>query len=407
MTPCAHNIRVVPNLFSKPIHSKSFHPIRSNFQFFPYSQMSVHQFTTDADSWKKGMTLIVYGERKVPHLPIDVDKLMFQTCSIDTLSLKGLLPNSLEHLVIIASRIRSITNIPPSLKYLSIQQTSLEALPELPPGLQTLRLIDVDGFETEVLSPLPPNLHFLSMSNVDIRLCEELPPRLVTLCCESMNLESLPSDLPATLNDLNCSGNRIRVLPDVLPPSLVRLNCSRNILESLPPLPSNLSFLCCSHNQLRELPSALPSRLRVLNCAQNQICILPSLPDWLRTLNFSNNPIETYPHVSEHVYVKISRDGEYFKALGTPKYVLRSGITVFPPSIDYVPFINDDAYASMMYTENNYEESDILDCVLEVQRQVMGRAFLKTIKEELIAATWHPRRVEAWCGVDFSDPDSD
>jgi hypothetical protein len=45
--------------------------------------------------------------------------------------------------------------------------------------------------------------------------------------------------------------------------------------------------------------------------------------------------------------------------------------------------------------------------VLEVQRQIEGHAFMSAIKEDLIAATWHPRRVEAWCGVDFADPDSD
>ena len=52
-------------------------------------------------------------------------------------------------------------------------------------------------------------------------------------------------------------------------------------------------------------------------------------------------------------------------------------------------------------------QNEILKLVLEVQRQVDTRKFLGTIKEELMAATWHPSRVEAWCGVNFSDPESD
>ena len=348
-----------------------------------------HEF--DADNWHHGKIMTVYNEHKVPHLPIDVDRLMFQTCSIDVLNLTGLNDDCLEHLSLIGCRVRRITHIPPSVKYLSIQHSSLEELPDLPPGLVSLRLDTIRSLDTEVLPPLPATLIELVIMNVNIRLCETLPPRLQKLTCDGMYLTSLPAILPPTLLELSCAQNRISALPDVLPSSLAYLNCSSNQLESLRP--------------------ALPRSLRVLNCSKNMIRVLPALPDSLRTLDFSINPIETYPYIGKHVYVKISRHGLYFGVLMTAQpgqaVKLRNGTTVFPPSIDEVPFIEDDGYANMMYAENSYEEYDILDCVLEIQRQVEGRAFLAAIKEELITATWHPRRVEAWCGVDFTDPDSD
>lgn len=348
-------------------------------------------YECDADNWHPGKVMAVYHEHKVPQLPIDVDRLMFQTCSMNVLDLTGLDDDCLEHLSLIGCRVRRITNIPPSVKYLSIQYSSLEELPDLPSGLVSLRLDTIQSLDTEVLPPLPSTLTELVIVDVNIRLCETLPPRLTRLACDSMSLTSLPSVLPPTLFELSCAKNRISVLPDVLPPSLVYLNCSSNQLESL--------------------PAALPTGLRVLHCAKNRIRVLPSLPKSLRTLDFSVNPIETYPYIGKHMYVKISRHGEYFQAIMADQpgqaVKLRNGMTVFSPSIDDVPFIDDDEYANMMYIENGYEESDILNCVYEIQRQVHGRAFLAAIKEELIAATWHPRRVEAWCGVDFSDPDSD
>jgi Leucine-rich repeat (LRR) protein len=358
----------------------------------------------DADDWRKGMILAFHGQRNVPHLPINVDNLAFQTCTIDELSFKGLKHDCLERLLITGCRIRRITDIPPSLKYLAIMGTSLEELPEFPPNLQTLALQHIRNLETEVLPCLPPTLRILKLHDVNIRIPDDRFHKGITILQCSKIYNPLPTVLPPALQEFDCSHNHVCELPS-LPASLLTLNCEGNKLESLPPLPTNLASLCCANNQLRDLPT-LPQRLRVLDCAMNQLRILPPLPANLRTLNFSKNPIAIYPHVEKYVYVKISRDGPYFKALNQSKCVL-NGIRVFPPSIDDVNFIHDDTYATMMFTENSYDEHDILDCVLEVQRQMESRACLQTIKEELMAVTWHPHRVEDWCGVDFSNPESD
>jgi Leucine-rich repeat (LRR) protein len=348
--------------------------------------INIPQIVFEADAWRKGMIMSVYGETRLPHLPIDVDHLSVQSCAIDTLNLNGLLDSCLDQLVVSTSRIRRIVNIPPCLKHLIIQNSRIAELPDIPPTLETLILNDVRELDTETMPPLPSSLRVLRINNTNIGLSESLPPQLEQLDCVSMGLTHLPSALPESLLELNCSKNRLSALPASLPPHLVYLKCSDNQMDSLPPLVSGLRILDCSNNKLRTLPM---------------------LPSSLRTLNFSNNPIEMYPHIGSHVFVKISRTGEFFKALGESKYVLNNGMTVFPPSIESVNFIRDDLYATMMFEENEYDEHDILDCVLEVQRQVAGRGCLKAIKEELMAATWHPRRVEGWCGVDFSELDCD
>lgn len=394
----------------------------------------------DPDNWRPGYTLMITDVHyKVPHLPIEVDSLMFHNCILDVLDLKWLDGESLKKLSIHACRIREVRGLSESLKSLHVYHSNIEYI-ELPPYLESL-VINVDDRDSHPdLSPFPETLSMLSLRMRHLRdlpplptgltkLCTagsgfqlpaSLPPKLKELnCFEMVNVAVLPP-LPASLTYLDCANNRIHRLPE-LPPRLQYLDCSANYIEGeLPAFPPALQYLDCSRNLINALPR-LPPRLRRLVCAVNNLRELPPLPVGLRQLNFSANPIERYPYVYDpSMHILMSVRGRYYELLGREKVVL-DGVVVFSPALE--PEIKEFQIAA---EEINYNDplrrragddddfdlataphNETLELVLEVQRQVDTRAFMSAIKEELIAATWHPRRVEAWCGVDFSDPMSD
>jgi Leucine-rich repeat (LRR) protein len=391
----------------------------------------------DADEWQHGQTMAVYGEHRLPHLPIDVDSLHIQMCTIPVLDLSGLLDEHLETLVLLGNRIDTIINIPSSLKHLYIRNGSLGHLPALPAGLKTLLLMSVDGLENldadRALPALPPTLATLELYNTAIHNLPSLPLTLEKLVCSQMMLTRLP-DLPAGLVHLTCerivnfallplvlppslqtlicrSCPLVAALPDDLPPTLGHIDCSGNRLERLPArMPPYLAYLYCGGNRIRELPP-LPNTVRILNCAGNALTALPTpLPHFLRTFDFSGNPLVRYPHMSPYIHALIAREGVYFKAAvsAQSRYDIH-GCVVFPPPIEKVDevMIHSEHIAAVEFNEGTYSEMELLDCVLEIQHQVDTHAFMQTIKEDLMTATWHPRRVEAWCGVDFAAPRDD
>ena len=394
----------------------------------------------DSDNWRPGYTLMITDVHlKTPHLPVAVDSLVFHNCTLDVLDLTWLDGESLKTLNIHGCRIREVRGLSMSMKSLHVHISKIEYI-ELAPNLETL-VIDVESSESHPefsafpptlktlslrmrhlrdLPPLPAGLTKLCTANSGFQLPHLLPPGIKELICFDMvNLIELPP-LPATLTYLDCANNRLHGLP-ALPPRLQYLDCSANCIEGeLPTLPHTLQYLDCSRNVIAALPR-LPPRLRRLVCAVNNLRELPPLPAALRQLNFSANPIERYPYVYDpSMYILLSVHGRYYKVLGTEKAVL-DGVKVFPPALESEIKEFQLAAEAINYDESlrrragDDDEFDLyttshnesLDLVLEVQRQVDTHAFLRVIKEELIAATWHPRRVEAWCGVDFSDPDSD
>jgi hypothetical protein len=399
--------------------------------------MFAHCTVYDPDNWRPGLTLMINNEHKLPHLPINVDNLTFHNCVFDVLDLKWLDDESLTTLSIHACRIREIRGLSASLKTIHVHHSNIEYI-ELPPNLETL-VIHVDDHDSypdlspfpetlktlslrmrhlHGLQPLPAGLTKLCTTGSGFQLPATLPPNLKELICSKMtNQRELPL-LPASLTYLDCANGCIHRLPE-LPPRLVYLDCSANCIEGpLPALPSALKYLDCSRNVITALPR-LPPHLRRLVCSVNNLRELPPLPASLRQLNFSANPIERYPYVYDpSMHILLSVRGRYYEVLGTEKVVL-DGAKVFPPAIE--PEIKELHYAAEHYVKSHRRHAgddddfdpftaphnEALELVLEVQRQVDTHAFLRAIKEELIAVTWHPRRVEAWCGVDFSDPASD
>jgi Leucine-rich repeat (LRR) protein len=392
------------------------------------SNRSNYRTVNDTDNWRPGYTLMICEARgKVPHLPIDVDYLMFRNCTFDVLDLTWLDDESLKTLTIEGCTIREIRGLSQSTKHLHISNSSVEIL-EIPPNLEeldywmpidshnthpiisafpaeTLKILSLCRLNLSELLPLPVGLKKLCLTGCNVPLPNPMPPTLNDLiCCEMEYLTELPP-LPASLTYLDCSDNAIKKLPE-LPLRLQYLDCSSNSISGELRLPASLTYLECSHNRITSIHT-LPPRIRLIVCAFNRIKELSPLPTSLRTLNFSANPIKRYPYTYDPtMHILISARGDCFKALGTEKTMV-DDVKVFPSPID--PEIKESIVEHELLNNNSRvadefdadSHNDILELVLEVQAQVDTRKFLSAIKEELITVTWHPRRVEAWCGVNF------
>jgi Leucine-rich repeat (LRR) protein len=260
---------------------------------------------------------------------------------------------------------------------------------DLPPNLKSLSIYTDRNDIT--FTDLPNSLEKLDIC-IPGGTIPRLPNYLKTFECMHMKLESLP-ELPSTLTWLDCSYNRLRLLPR-LPTSLQHVDCSYNRITELPALPAKLLHFDCSENTIAELPH-LPIGLRKLDCSKNHLSELPRIPAGLRMLNFSRNPINKFPYIYDpSISVLISKSHHPY-------------LSQLP--VELVPETGDEELGE--YFENgDYSENELLEHVLEIQRlQELReiRQIMPKIKEELMIKTWHPSRVEAWCGVNFSDPESD
>ncbi len=432
-------------VYRNPIYAVVAITICNSFKSFQSFKMSdsfpSDRTVYDADNWRPGYTLMICNEHgKVPNLPINVDNLTFHNCTFDVLDLRWLDGESLKTLTLHGCRIRDVRGLSTATeaKTLRIYHSSIENL-EIPPHLETLWL-DFDSHHTEPtihsfpetlktlslrmrsmreLQPLPSGLKKLCVTGCRFPLPDSLPPNLKELLCFEMEYLSELPPLPVSLTYLDCANCAISGRLE-LPPRIQYLDCSSNSIVGELNLPASLTYLDCSHNRITSI-SSLPPRMRRLVCAFNRITQLPPLPASLRTLNFSANPIERYPYIYDpSMHILMSMRGQYFRVLGNEKDMV-DGVKVFPPPFE--PELKEHLMSAEWASGNHAlrrqagDEDDfdsatsphneILELVLEVQRQVDGRKFLGAIKEELMAATWNPSRVEAWCGVDFSDPESD
>lgn len=159
--------------------------------------------------------------------------------------------------------------------------------------------------------------------------------------------------------EINIADQNIESLPDSLPVGLRRLSCSGNRLTKLPALPSGLQELSCDHNYLTSL-SALPVGLRKLNCHNNQLTILPSLPDSLLELYCGNNQLTrlSIPIGLNELYCH--RNKLPFSDISTWKAITLIHKLLYSPVIT------------------------------KFQRRWRQRRLFRAIKEELLAAIYHP-----------------
>lgn len=123
-----------------------------------------------------------------------------------------------------------------------------------------------DSTITEIPTPLPDTLENLYVWYVPVAA---LPP------------------LPALLCLLDVSDSNITSLPE-LPASLCVLNVSCTNITSLPELPEGLQSLEIRNTRIRELPATLPPHLHILNAAGTPIERIVSLPPRLYELDVKN-----------------------------------------------------------------------------------------------------------------------
>jgi hypothetical protein len=162
-------------------------------------------------------------------------------------------------------------------------------------------------------------------------------------------------------NNLSIVGYRITSLP-LLPHYLLYLNCSHTQIRELPILPSSLISLNCINTPITELPS-LPSSLKTLLCNDTQITEFPPLPPTLKWLGYKNCP---------NLLIK-PIEGKRIQ--------------------DY-----EQRWKPIREEQKMKREE------LESKQRCVEHCL--TVKEELMAAAWHPRRVERWineCGIEVLD----
>jgi hypothetical protein len=171
-------------------------------------------------------------------------------------------------------------------------------------------------------------------------------------------------------NLLDISGLIITSLP-LLPEGLEELWCNDTQITELPPLPNGLQVLLCSNTHLKSLPS-LPDELQEIKCFNTPLTSLPPLPKWLHTLNCTSTQLTSLPPLPDSLKELYCAD------------------TQLPQRN------NNENMKDYILRFRSWQE-------LEASRnRVQERA--RNIKEELVAAVWHPKRVQRiidLCGEDY------
>lgn len=216
---------------------------------------------------------------------------------------------------------------------------------------------------------IPPDTTVLSIGLVGgLTEIDWLPPKLVSLNVNQVPLERIICALPETLVTLNLVDTPIAELP-VLPAGLKHLFLGATKVRVLPRLPPTLHYLSIQNNHcIQELPEHLPQTLHTLDIKKTKISRIPPLPLNLQRLNAEGTPLEMVPVGFERM---------------VPPYSLKLG---------------EYRYAEIAMCDNLPHQGIFEDTVSWWARLIRERArqLMAPLKEELMAAAWHPRRVERW-----------
>jgi hypothetical protein len=381
----------------------------------------------------------------LPTIPNTVKRLTIYNC-IHLTSIHEL-PSSLRHLQIQSCPALEIlpTTMPPDLFFVSISSAlsirnlprfmdalthlfiegapELHTLPNLPSSLEQLYIRNTCIHNLP--STLPPNLTKLVIPDGDIESLPPLPDSLDTLYIQSKHLTELPP-LPKSLRTLNVS-NMIHLtgLPHPLPPFLNELYVRNTALTTLRYLPIHLRVLFLDSTPIRELPQ-LPPELNDLSLADTQISWLPELPHYLSYLNLENTPIKRldakqFNHIQAMFYLKTPTIINNFQSLSSNVHKIEFTNPDFQlldlPIHDYLR----PTKASLPVLKLKHKNIEIQppmyatqESMLDLKRviedeMVKQKARIiqctRAYKEDLMIKTWHPSRVEAWCGVRFDTMD--
>lgn len=265
------------------------------------------------------------------------------------------LPDNIENLTLIYSRITSISSFPSKANYIYLdnnQLTSLPTLPNptgklltlvcrfnlltsLPPFPTNMSAVYVNDNKLTSLPNLTPNINVLDCSNNYITYLPDIR-NLNILDCSHNNLTQIfenPSLITSTtLSSVDCRFNKISSVP-FIPRFLKGFYCSNNNLSTFPSNWQSLEALDCSFNNLTALPTNLP-KLTTLICSNNQIVNLGILPSNLEELDFSNNQVSNVTSLPSNLS-HLTCDSNLFQKLPD----LPSNLVYLKTSINCLPFL--------------------------------------------------------------------
>lgn len=219
---------------------------------------------------------------------------------------------------------------------------------------------------------LPLNLQSLPIDRIPLDFIEET--------CKGLNVSrtriadpEYPATLPPQIRSLEHAcfrGATLRTLETTSLGNLILAKCPN--LETLGPLPPTLKRLtiteCPRFTALPELPASL-EYLQVSDCPQFKT--LPALPASLTTLNVLNTAVQRLPLLPEDMEaVHIPHEAFEARLLGFQWSFNGLGHPTLRPSV--------------------VKRVDLLTSLGRT------RTRLHTLKEDLMMAAWHPKRVEAW-----------
>jgi hypothetical protein len=418
--------------------------------------MAVSSAVTQIENWLRlenpEATLDIENDPYIstlPPLPETVQRLRIDTC--ERLVSIHRLPVSLRHLQIIGCPMLEIlpAYMPPKLFYCSIYSgnsfstlpifmdalthlfihsaKSLHAIHHLPSSLEELYIRNTRIHTLPRI--LPPNLRKLVMPHSDLRNLPPLPDCLDTLHIKSTHMSELPP-LPNSLRTLHVSNmTSLECLPNPLPPLLNELYADNTALTTLPDLPPHLRLLYIDSTPIHELP-ILPPELRDLSLAHTPIRELPYLSQDLMFLNLEGTPIKRlhasqFKHINSLCFVRTHTLIDEFLSL--PSTFLRIEFTNPDFSLLDVPIDEyfKQSHSRLLTIVFRYkgkvieiqphllktDESllKLQEIMKEEMENMKARVVLRTraFKEDLMIKTWHPSRVEAWCGVRFDTIDDE
>ena len=362
----------------------------------------------------------------IPPLPTNLRHLQIDKCPLLE-TLPSIMPPRLFHCSIyVASRISRLPTFSDHLSHLFIDgASSLVRIDELPSSLEELYVRNTPIRHLPV--SLPPNLRKLVIPDGDLYELPPLPDCLDTLHFQSAHMRFLPR-LPLSLRTLNVSNMiHLHELPAMLPPHLTELYAKKTALTELPTLPSTLRVLFVDSTPIRELPPHLQS-LCDISLAHTQIKSLPCLPQELFYLNIEDTPIKRlkaaqFINIDTPCVIKthalsiedflslpsnirtIEFTNPDFHILDLPIHLYFTALGPFEKPPPIIKFKHNGTLVEIYPHPYSTPESllELEEIVEEEMAKEKARVINRTriVKEELMIKTWHPSRVEDWCGVRF------
>lgn len=193
----------------------------------------------------------------------------------------------------------------------------------------------------------------LSYSYQDLEVVH-VPADITTLAIYSSKLGRIVFPEDSQLKTLRIMECEIREFPDKLPDTLEHLILRYTDIDVIKHLPSNLMSVDVSFTGVRSLP-ALPRNLVSLWMEGTQMTEVPDVPDSLVVLYTMHN--------------------------------------------DFLPIDFPLSFLDILY----FSQHDYVDLVRHYQQKRRQRFRMSLLKESLMAAAWHPARVERWVEAGVED----